>query len=164
MKNLRYEFIGKHIGKIRATTGKEFEFVVTKDGCFECVSHSLTNDGYVRCKLNKKSTTAHRVIYEKRHGKIPSGLIIRHSCDNKQCINIEHFELGTYSDNVRDRVDKDRSAQGEFNGRAKLNNDIVRYIRTNPKLSINSLAKQFNVTWKAIAKIRKNETWRHVTI
>ena len=45
---------------------------------------------------------AHRMAWEQAHGPIPDGLVVRHSCDNPPCVNVEHLLLGTQADNVED--------------------------------------------------------------
>jgi len=40
--------------------------------------------------------------YEAIHGPKPEGLVYRHKCDNIMCINPDHLETGTNSDNMQD--------------------------------------------------------------
>ena len=42
---------------------------------------------------------AHRVVWRMINGEIPEGGVVRHSCDNRLCINPSHLLMGTYSDN-----------------------------------------------------------------
>lgn len=52
----------------------------------------------------------HRVAYRLRHGPIPSGLILRHKCDVRNCCEDTHHLLGTDADNV-----EDARVQGHYN-------------------------------------------------
>lgn len=65
-------------------------------------------DGYGLFKLNKKATRAHRAIYEHHYGPIPAGMFVCHTCDIRECCNIDHLWLGTMQQNIDDMVSKGR--------------------------------------------------------
>jgi hypothetical protein len=53
--------------------------------------------------------TVHRVSYEEHsQTKIPIGLVVMHSCDNKICCNPAHLSVGTHKDNSQDMIQKGR--------------------------------------------------------
>ena len=109
---------------------KKIEWIEDKNGCFICTSHKKDKNGYPRIRDRYKNVGVHKYIYEECYGEIPSGMIIRHKCDNPNCINPEHLELGSYADNSRDMVERGRSCKGSKNGRAKLSeNDIEKILR-----------------------------------
>ena len=54
------------------------------------------------------SDTIARHYYRHYNGEIPDGLVVRHTCDNTQCINPNHLLLGTHADNVRDKMERGR--------------------------------------------------------
>lgn len=60
---------------------------------------------------------AHRFIYETLVGEIPEGMLVRHTCDNRVCINPDHLIIGTAADNSQDMVSRNRQARN-FGGKA----------------------------------------------
>ena len=57
---------------------------------------------------------AHRAAWQLHNDKpIPRGLLVMHKCDNKPCVRPSHLKLGTQFENLRDMVQKGRSATGD---------------------------------------------------
>jgi hypothetical protein len=79
-------------------------------GCWE-FRGSRDNDGYGQMWFEAKSIRAHRASYLTNHGQIPRGMVVRHKCDNRICVNPAHLEVGTAGDNNRDRAARGRSAK-----------------------------------------------------
>ena len=50
----------------------------------------------------------HRVAYEEFVGPIPEGLVVKHACDVRTCINPAHLSVGTLSENARECVARGR--------------------------------------------------------
>ena len=132
----------------------------------------LTPKGYGMTRLNvgMNQVGSHRVVYCVEHGLDLSdiaGQLVRHKCDNPSCVQPSHLELGTYQDNMDDKVKRDRSAKGEGHGSSKLTEDQVRCIRDRYVKGCkvngqNALAKEFGVRQNLIFRIVHNELWRHV--
>lgn len=55
-----------------------------------------------------KQMQGHRASWIIHNGVIPKGLLVLHNCDNPKCVNPEHLRLGTYKDNMQDRVKRGR--------------------------------------------------------
>ena len=51
---------------------------------------------------------AHRIVWMQDNGPIPTGYVVMHTCDNPRCVNPAHLQLGTQSDNMRDKSAKGR--------------------------------------------------------
>lgn len=121
---------------------------------------TITSNGYGLTSLGKY---AHRMSYETYVGEIPDGLLIRHKCDERTCIQPAHLETGTLKDNVRDMVERGRSAKGEQHSQVKLTEAQVKKIRLLKGSMTNvAISKLFNVHRTCIDKINRGEHWRHI--
>lgn len=123
-------------------------------------------DGYGTIGFQGGVYRVHRLIYRFLVGEIPPGLVVRHSCDNSSCVEIDHLLLGTAQDNDADRVERNRQAKGERHGMAKLTEGQVREIKELLKTGLPALeiAKRYGVKSRhCIYAISNGETWRHLT-
>jgi hypothetical protein len=82
-----------------------------KTGCYECISHSRNEKGYITMSINNRSVKLHKFLYESCIGEIPHGFIVMHICDNPTCVNIDHYTIGTIRDNNVDSYEKGRRNQ-----------------------------------------------------
>ena len=81
-------------------------------GCLEWQkSKDKYGYGRVSCRdlFGRRPALAHRVMYTLVFGKIPDGMCVCHSCDNRLCIEPTHLWLGTISENNMDMVKKGRN-------------------------------------------------------
>lgn len=69
----------------------------------------VNNHGYGVTSVKTRPVQAHRAAYELSVGPIPDGLEIDHLCRVRRCVNPEHLEAVTASENVR-RSDHTKSA------------------------------------------------------
>lgn len=142
-------------------TPKKIRYYVSKQGCWICTSHSLSN-GYPIVSRGGRRFKLSRVMYEKYKGKIPTGMVVRHKCDNPACINPDHLLIGTQLDNIQDRVDRDRSVKGEDVHSATLTEKEVKEIIKLANRPIEELAEKFNTTKNVISKILRGIVWKHL--
>lgn len=80
-------------------------------GCHEW-TRPLTVCGYGQLRFEGRAHPAHRVAWVRAHGAIADGFQVMHRCDNRACVNLEHLELGTNDDNIRDKQSKGRAFRG----------------------------------------------------
>ena len=109
----------------------------------------------------RKMPKAHRVSHFAATGEWP--LVVRHTCDQKTCVNPGHLIGGTHADNAADRTARGRGAVGVTHGSAKLTEEHVRKIRDLfGHVSQRDIAKQFGVGLTTISDIFTKTTWRHL--
>lgn len=135
----------------------------TATGCTEWTGN-IGSNGYGRLKRDGKQILAHRLSYEISNGPIPADLVIRHKCDNPPCVNPDHLEIGTFKDNTRDALERNRVPLGQDQGRAKLTNAQAREILSlQGAVSQRELASRFGVSPGAIAHIHAGRNWAWLT-
>ncbi len=92
---------------------------------------------------------------------------VNHIDGNKLNNNVENLEWCTPKENTQHALLIGLKKVGCESGRSKLNKNQILEIRKtyNPKIiSLNSLAKKFNVSKKAILLIIQNKTYKNETI
>lgn len=118
----------------------------------------LDREGYGQLRDGMRMTKAHQLAYRAGNGSIPIGMLVRHTCDVRACINPKHLVLRTVQDNSDDMIERGRSAK-QSNTHAKLNWDKVDSIRGSTK-SVRELAEEYGVQEKQIIRILRNEQWQ----
>jgi hypothetical protein len=127
--------------------------------------------GYGRVRARGKARQAHREAYEAEHGPgSATGLVVRHRCDVRACVNPAHLEIGTVADNNRDMMERGRAARqkGAANGRSKLTEADARairaaYVRGCREHGQYALARRYGVGQTVVGKIVRHKLWGHVS-
>ena len=120
---------------------QKITYMTDDNGCWNIISGSYKEkQGYHVLSLksnNRKRIRAHRAMYIAVHGSIPDGLCVTHTCDNKDCINPAHLDVGTKQDNTQDMLNRDRvNRWHDRNGkRSKLTNEQIIEIYNSNKSS-----------------------------
>ena len=130
-------------------------------GCWEWTASRQTN-GYGQIGVGTRPHLAHRVSYELHYGDIPDGLVVRHKCDNRLCVNPDHLLTGTAADNVRDAQERGRLAYGERNRSTRLSEEQVREIRDLRGAPQKEVAARFGVTQAHVSNIQTGKRRSHV--
>lgn len=149
------------------TTVERYEAKVDRSGgpdvCHPWIA-SLDSSGYGAFRVDGRTLLAHRWAYEYRVGPIPNGMVVRHVCDLPSCQNLTHMLLGTQQDNMNDRNSRGRQAKGEANGRAKLTEADVRWIRElrAAGMSQREIGEKVGMSTSHVSHILCGKKWAHV--
>lgn len=122
--------------------------------------------GYGVLRHEGRIVRAHRLSFCQANGMRLAdiaGLQVRHRCDNPECINPAHLELGTHTDNMRDMAERGRNRQpkGEGNGRSKLTTAQVAEIRAMQSAggSARGIALRMGLNPSTVWRACKGRTW-----
>lgn len=140
---------------------KRYSKLDKETGCIEWVK-SFYNSGYGQISSkHTKESLAHRASYEANFGKIPIGVYVCHTCDNPKCINPKHLFLGTPLENMIDRNNKKRQANGTKMGRSNLCDADILYIRKSKEF-LRVLSKRFGISMSMVSRIKLRKSWVHI--
>lgn len=117
----------------------------------------MYGDKYIKIK-------AHRLSYYIHYKVDPIGLLVRHKCDNPQCVNPNHLELGTQQDNVDDMKKRGRMAVGEKYSKSKRTEAEVLEIRSlfTNGMSRKDIAEKFNIPRSSVTSLILRREWKHI--
>jgi len=66
---------------------------------------AVTPLGYGNFWDGKRYVNAHKAAYLFKHGAVPAGLEIDHTCRVKPCVNVDHLEAVTHGENIRRAIE-----------------------------------------------------------
>lgn len=168
----RFRRHGSHADNDRTHAPLEVRFwryVQKSEGCWTWVGR-LSQTGYGFIQQGGKGSTnvyAHRLSYRMHKGEIPDGMVVMHLCDNPSCVNPNHLQLGSQSQNILDAFAKGRKHAvpphrfGEAHGASKLKEADVLLIRDSQESSV-VLMQRYGVSKSTINRIKQRITWAHL--
>ena len=132
--------------------GKPISWKIDENGCWICTSHKPSSAGYPQ--TNKGPI--HRLIKPP-----PKGMVTRHLCGNRLCINPNHLEIGTYKQNTADMIEHGTKRFGELHHNCKITEEIARDIKYGPGTYKEKMEK-YNVSRHIVKSIRRGNSWKHI--
>ena len=138
----------------------------------------VDTDGYLVIKLpdasgRKRHIPIHRLVAEAFIGiQNDQTLEVAHRNGSRLCNHFSNLEWKTRRDNWRDADVHQTSTRGEGNGRSKITEDDVRYIRREYRRikrpmsgrTVDELEIRFGLHRATILDIAKGRTWQHIPI
>lgn len=141
--------------------------------------------GYAIARLDggRSPNRVARFVYQVLHGKLPTTVVVRHTCDNPACVNPLHLIRGTQKENIADSIERGRWKGGTSGGacrgggarndnfvgsnspNAKLSEDDVMVIKkwcASGVLKVRAIAEVYEVTAATIYRIVRGDGWAHV--
>lgn len=156
----------QNAARVKSDPVVRFNSYVDRSGdCHVWTGTIDTGTGYGVITVDGKKIGAHVFAWQIANGeKPPKGIHVRHTCDNRPCVNPKHLLLGTPLDNARDCVERNRHPKGEDSARSLLTErevcDMRRY--ADRGFSQRSIAAIFGVSRSCVVAVVKRQTWKHV--
>jgi hypothetical protein len=124
-------------------------------------------NGYGAIKHEGKTLGTHVVSYVIANGNIPADMLVTHKCDNRQCCNPDHLRAGTYSDNVREALDRRavNKVCGVKHPFAKFSEQEVQLIRAYKiarRKGHRSVSRLLGYGEAGVKNIQCRQNWRHL--
>jgi hypothetical protein len=154
------------------TFWKRVAITSNKDECWEWTASRKPN-GYGQVGYQYHHYGTHQLAYILTFGKIPSGLEVRHKCDNPLCCNPNHLLLGTHLDNMKDAQEHGKFKEShtrklreqEIRNQRADNAEKIRQLYYSGQYSMIQLARLCNISISGISRlISRHSKFTHATL
>ena len=138
------------LAKVNQQSGVFSNELTTECWRWEGHIHKTLGYGQYQTKLAfaMGTTFAHRISYMLFKGPITSELL-RHTCDNRWCVNPEHLIDGTRQDNIKDMEERNPKAHGRKLQPAEYPK-IVERMKAGELLK--DIAEEYGMNWKSVSR------------
>ena len=122
----------------------------------DCIDHGKRPgyEVYAYKWRNGKQYPLHRLVYADDHGinisELPFEVVIRHTCDNRRCINPAHLIKGSRKENTEDMMER-----GRFKS-VVTQKEALEIMAS--EIPVQKLAEVYKVTRQTIRKIKNKSS------
>lgn len=131
------------------------------------IKQFVGKDGYLRTQIAGKTRLVHRVIAKAYITEDPDREFVNHKDGNKQNNHVDNLEWSTKSENLRHAYQHNlkRNPVGTLNGRCKLTDEQVDFIRNNyvrgdKEYGAKAMAAKFGVAHQTICAVVTGQNWK----
>lgn len=143
-----------------------WEKVIKKgeDECWDWTGYCIKS-GHGQFRYRRQTVYAYRFSYMLFNPSWNQIDCVLHKCDNAKCVNPKHLFVGTRSDNMKDKVEKNRQSKGIFNAGVLTEEEALEIIRLdkNKLLPRRVIARRFGVSISQISRISNGLRWGHLS-
>jgi len=134
---------------------------------------AVQRHSYGAFKIGHQKIDAHVASWRIANGgqPVPLGQLVMHKCDCRMCVNPQHLQLGTVSQNMLDAHrggrGEDFKSQGEDHYGAILTDEMVQRIRAEYvpyKRSFNQMAREIGVSESCVRLAYHRKSWKHISV
>lgn len=149
------------------------DYEVSEDGRIRNIHNKreikqfVGKDGYLRTQIAGKTRLVHRVVAKAYIPEDPEREFVNHKDGNKQNNHVDNLEWSTKSENLRHAYQHSlkRKPVGTLNGRCKLTDDQVDFIRKNyirgdKEYGARAMATKFGVAPQTICAVVTGQNWK----
>ena len=131
------------------------------------IKQFVGKDGYLRTQIDGKTRLVHRVVAKAYIPEDPEREFVNHKDGNKQNNHVDNLEWTTRTENIRHAYQHGLypSRSGTANGRCKLTDDQVDFIRENyirgdKEYGARAMAAKFGVAHQTICAVVTGQNWK----
>jgi hypothetical protein len=133
----------------------------TPTGCHQWTGGSRGGYGILYVYHTNSDWNVTHLVWIHAKRELPKGHLLRHTCDNPGCINLQHLLLGVDVDNKKDSIDRERHSFGETHGPAKLTEAQVISLRADARTTA-AIALTYGISDTEVSAIQLGQKWTHL--
>lgn len=119
--------------------------------CWNWIGRVSKDTGYGKKQFDRKTMLAHRWVYSIFYGPVPTGLVIDHLCRNRSCVNPQHLEAVTQTENCR---------RGKGVKLTLADVREIRFLINQGDMPYRDIAKKYGVSAPTITDIKNEKSWK----